>query len=789
MFRHHLLLIYRNFIRYKSSFFINLIGLTAGLTCSLLIYLWVYDELQKDQFHHERLYQVMENEQITWGINTVEGTPGILAEALANEMPEVERGVTTSPTFWLANSKISIKDKPAIKAAGKFAGPEFFNLFSYPLVAGSADKVLRGKNSIVISDSLAMRLFQTTDVIGKTLVWRNAEVQNENHAIISGVFAAIRANSSDQFDFLVSIDALHSLSPTYLKWGNYGPNTFVLLKKDADPEQFNKKIKDFLKTKGQTTHTLFIRPYADSYLYNHFENGVNAGGRIDDVKLFSLIAVFILVIACINFMNLSTAKASRRFKEVGIKKVMGANRTTLMIQYLVESMLLTFLGLFLSLLLVELLLPQFNALVDKELSLQWNLTLVLSLLGITTFTGLISGSYPAIYLSGLKPSAALKGNINLSTTALLARQGLVVFQFALSVILIVSVLVIYKQIAYLQTKNHGYKKENVLYFETEGKFSNNVSFVIDALKQMPGVVSVASINRELLGDLSYTFGDFSWEGRNPKEVIKFQRAQIDEGLIETLGIEMAAGRSFSSRFGSDTSKIIVNEAGIKVMRLKDPVGKIFSLYGRDLQIIGVVKDFHFESLHQSVKPMFLLYAPKDTNRIMVRFSTGKLTEVLTALKKFNATHNPGYSLDYKFLDDDFHAQYVAEARIALLSRYFAGLAIVISCLGLFGLATFTAEKRTKEIGIRKVLGASGLNIIYTLSKDFTRPVMAAILVALPLSYIMTKHWLDTFAYRIDLRFWFFIAAGVLALLLSLLTVFYQAYKASKMSPVQAIKTE
>jgi ABC-type antimicrobial peptide transport system permease subunit len=791
MFKHHLLLIYRNFKRYKSSFFINLIGLSAGLSCTLLIYLWVNDEMQIDRFHNERLYQVIQNEHLTDGVQTVEGTPGILAETMAKEIAEVETAVATSPGFWLGQSKVSANHKPAIKAAGKFAGPDFFKVFSYPLITGNKNEVLSGKKTVAISESMAMKLFHSTDVVGKEMVWSNTEMQAENHAMVSGVFKDFGTNSSEQIDFLVSYDVL--LGPEgnsgFRKWTNYGPSTFVVLKKDADPKLFNTKIKNYLKTKGVKDYTLFIRPFADSYLYNQFENGKVAGGRIAYVRLFSLIAVFILIIACINFMNLSTAKASRRSKEVGVKKVMGAPRGSLILQYLSESMLLTIMAVFVSLLVVELMLPQFNQITGKHLTLQFNSTLILSILGVTIFTGLLSGSYPALYLSGLKPSAALKGKLQLTTAALLTRQGLVVFQFAFSVILIVAVLIIYKQIEYVQKSNPGYKKDNVLYFETNSKLRNNINFVIDEVKKIDGVVNASSIDRELLGDLSYTLGDFGWEGRNPKEVVKFQRADVNAGLIETLGIKMAAGRSFSERFGSDTSKVIINEAGIKVMRLKDPVGKIFKLWGNDMQIIGVAKDFHFESLHRKVGPMFIRYKPTHTNRVMVKIKAGSIKPVIEELQKFNTKYNPEYTFDYKFLDQDFQAQYVAETRVAVLSRYFAMLAIVISCLGLFGLATFTAEKRFKEIGIRKILGASEFNVVYILSKDFTKPVLISILIALPIGYLLGKNWLDSFAYRIDLKLWFFIVSGFLAFLISLATVFFQAFRAAKMSPIEAIKAD
>lgn len=789
MFGHHLLLIYRNFKRYKGSFFINLMGLSTGISCALLIYLWVNDEIKMDRFHHERLYQVMENENITDGVNTVEGTPGILAEAMVKEMPEVESAVTVSPTYWLGRSSVSANNQPAVKAAGKFAGADFFKIFSYPLLVGKANQVLKDKKTVVISEGLALKLFRSTDVVGKEFLWRNADMKNDNHALISGVFKNIPKNSSDHFDFLVSLDVFYAAAPNYLKWGNNGPNTVFILKKGADPVYFNTKIKGFLKTKGQTNVSLFIRPYADSYLYNKFENGKVAGGRIDYVKLFSLIALFILLIACINFMNLSTAKASRRLKEVGVKKVMGAQRGALIFQYLAESMLLTIMAVFVSLLVVELLLPQFNTIVDKQLSLHYSSSLIFSLLGITVFTGLVSGSYPAFYLSGLKPALALKGRLNLTRGALWTRQGLVVFQFTLSVILIVAVLVIYKQIAYIQHKNQGYQRDNVIYFEAAGKFRNNINFAIDAIKKIPGVINASSIDRELLGDLNYTFGDFHWEGRDPKEVIKFQRADVNSGLFETLGIKMAEGRSFSDKFGADTSKIIVNEAGIKVMRLKNPLGKIFNVWGTDYEIIGVIKDFHFESLHQTIKPMFFKYRPQYTNRIMVNLSSDKLKEVIDGIHKMNSTYNPGFNMDIKFLDQDFQAQYAAESRVALLSRYFAAVAVLISCLGLFGLATFTAERRLKEIGIRKVLGASAFQVVYTLSKDFTKPVVAAIFIAIPVSYVLTRQWLNSFAYRIELQLWYFVAAGLLALVISLVTVLAQALKAANVNPVQCLKVE
>lgn len=790
MFQHHLLLIYRNFKRYKSSFLINLFGLSAGLCCALMIYLWVTDELGMDKFHanNSRLFQVMENEKTATGVSTGDATSGLLGESLAKEMPEVRLAVTASPTYWLEESRVYVGNGTAIKAAGKFAGKDFLKVFSYPLISGNKDQVLNGLNNIAISETLAMKLFHTTDVVGKEMAWRNSELKGENHVLISGVFKNAPDRSSDHFDFLIPLEFLFKTS-NYLKWSNHGPCTYVVLKEGASPDQFEQKIKGYMAGKGHAYRELFIRPYADAYLYGKYENGVMTGGRIDYVHLFSLIAIFILVIACINFMNLSTAKASRRMKEVGIKKVMGASRKSLILQYMSESVLLTFLALFLALLGVELFLPQFNLITGKHLALDFNLNMVLTFLVIALFTGLFSGSYPALYLSGFNPAAALKGRLGSTMSELWTRRALVVFQFTLSVILIVSVFVVYKQIEFVQTKSPGFKKDNVLYFETEGRLKTNVNSFLSQVKMIPGVLNAAGMDRNLLGDLSSTTGDFNWEGRDPKELIKFQKGRIGAGLIETLGMTMAAGRSFSDQYGSDSTKILINEAGIKVTGLKNPVGKVFGLWGKDYQIIGVLKDFNFESLHTDVKPMFFRFEPKELTRVMIRIKAGEEKQTVAALQKFYKSYNPGFVLDYKFLDQDFQAQYLAENRVATLSRYFTALAVIISCLGLFGLATFTAERRLKEIGIRKVLGASEMSIVMILSKDFTKPVIGAILIALPLSYITAKYWLDTFAYRIELQIWYFIAAGLLALLISWLTVAVQSIKAANADPIKCLKAE
>ncbi|MGB3781028.1 MAG: ABC transporter permease [Tunicatimonas sp.] len=705
MFRHTFLLIYRNFRRFRSTFYINLIGLSSGLACALLIFLWVNDELSVDKFHERdaQLYQVMENQNQADGITTQGGTPGLLAESLAEDMPEVEYAAAVAPAEWFGDITLSVGEKN-VKALGQFAGRDFFTMFSYNLVQGEESQVLADKNAIVISESLAQRLFGTTEgVIGKTLDWHI--LQFSQPVIVSGIFSDIPTNSTMQLDFVLSFEAFKELNPGVLSWGNNGPHTFVVLREDTDVATFDEKIEHYLNGKYEEDdyRTLFTQPYSDGYLYGTYENGVQAGGRIEYVRLFSIIALFILVIACINFMNLSTAKASRRVKEVGIKKAVGASRATLITQYLSESFLMAFLSLLTAIVLVGLLLPQFNSITGKQLSLEFTAPLALSFLGITLLTGLLAGSYPALYLSGFNPVAVLKGRLNSSGGELWARKGLVVFQFALSVILIVSVWVVYRQIEFVQNRSLGFEKEHLISVPLEGRAAVNVSTFLEELKRVPGVMSAASVQQSLIGNLSSTVG-LDWEGKDPDKVVQFQNFSVSHDLIETIGLDMADGRSFSRDFRTDTSAIILNETAIQLMGIDQPIGATVNLWGEDRQIIGVVKDFHYESLHESVKPVFFKLSNSGMMTTIARLEAGKERETLAQLQNFYRTFNPGYSFDYQFVDADYQALYAAEQRVSTLSKYFAGLAILISCLGLFGLAAFTAERRLKEIGIRKIRG-------------------------------------------------------------------------------------
>lgn len=787
MIRHNLLLIYRNFKRFKNTFFINLIGLSTGLACSLLIYLWVKDEISVDKFHenNDRLYRAMEHRLKTGGIWTAESTPGLLASSLADEMPEVEYAASVT---WQIDAIFTVGEKN-IRAMGIYAGEAFYNMFSYNILKGDRQQLLADKNSVVISEALALRLFNNIDTaLGKTI-----ELNHKQQLTISGICASVPQNSTVQFDYVIPYEKYKENRDFLLSWGNTNVYTFVQLKQGVDVNAFNAKIVDYikLKTENQITHrTLFLKGYAANYLYGKYENGVIVGGRITYVKLFSIIAIAIIVLACINFMNLSTAKASRRIKEVGIKKAVGASRSTLVLQYMGESFLMTFLSVLVAILLVDIFLGQFNLITGKHLTLQMDAELLYAIGGIVIVTGILAGSYPALYLSGFNPVSILKGKLKTATGEVWSRKGLVVFQFVISIVFIVSVIVVYKQIEFIQSQNLGYSKDNLVYFYRDGKLKedNYLKTFLQQVRDIPGVVNASTSNHDLTGHNGGTYGVW-WEGKDPDNKTEFENVTVGYDMIETMDVAMAEGRSFSESFGSDTSNIIFNQAAIDFMALQDPIGKTVMLWGRNMHIIGVVKDFNFESLHEKVKPLFFRFAPDDTYIIMVKLKADHLQQSLAQLQDLYTNFNEGFPFEYHFLDADYQSQYLAEQRVATLSKYFAALAILISCLGLFGLAAFTAERRLKEIGIRKVLGSSEFSIIYLLSLDFTKMVLVSIAIALPISYFMSKRWLDGFAFKVELQWWYFIAAGVMALIITWLTVGTQAVKAAAVNPAKCLKDE
>ncbi|MEO1012705.1 MAG: FtsX-like permease family protein [Bacteroidota bacterium] len=802
MLRHHFILFFRNIKKNTNTFLINLTGLSTGLACVLLIYLWVTDELGMDKFNKNdaQLYQVMQSFQFESSIETQEMTPVPLGKALLEEMPEVEHAVAINDFFsWQSGREgvLSNGDK-RIKASGWHAGTDFFKVFSHGLLHGDKNRVLADKNSIVLSQSLSEKIFGTTEnIVGRTLEWSHPSF--EGIFQVSGVFEDPPINATGRFDFLISMEILLEKLPWTNGWGGSAAETFLVLKKGTDVDRFNKKIEFFTHSRENSddNNSLFVQQYSKRYLYGQYENGKPVAGRIAYVGLFSIVALFILLIACINFINLSTALASRKMKEIGIKKSMGANRRALIFQFMGESMSMAFLSLVVAVLLVVLLLPQFNEIAGKQLYLNIGLGDVLFLTGIVLATGFISGVYPAFYLSGFKPVKVLKGKLDKSSGEIWARKGLVIFQFALSIIFIVGLLIVDRQIDFAQTKNMGYSRGQIVSFEWKGKLyskrelsngKSNERFytLMSSIKEVPGVVNATNMSGNILNEI-YGQSDISWRGEDSDRDFLFQSPVVGFEFIETLGIELKEGRTFSRNYNDDYSKIILNEAAVKKMGLENPVGKIIDMNGGS-QIVGVVGDFHYGSLHNHIEPLIFRFDPYGRN-IMVKIKAGTERATLERLEKVNSEFMPEFPFEYTFMDDDYQALYESEERVAVLSRYFSALAIIISSLGLFGLATFTALQRRKEIGIRKVLGQTAAQVTVMLSGEFAKLVLVSILIALPVSYLCVDNWLSGFAYRIPLRSWYFLGAGSVALLVALLTVGSQAIRAANRNPVEALKEE
>lgn len=792
MIKSYLKIAWRSLIKDRQFTLLNLLGLSTGLACALLIYLWVVDELRVDK-HNEKdvhLFQIMVNQPHEDGIKTGEHTPGLLADALKAEMPEVELATTVVPAEWFSNKGVISAGETQLKAAGQFVSKDYFAVFTCPFTEGDAGAVAGDKNTVALSEEMAEKLFGTKqNVVGKTVKWDEGQFSGLYR--VGGVFKSNPRNASNQFDILFNFEQFKARRPGMENWGNSDPNTFVVLKSGTDLPLFNEKIRHFLKSKNKDNDfQLFAIRYSDKYLHGQFENGVQTGGRITYVRLFAVIAVFILVIACINFMNLSTAKASGRMKEVGIKKVVGALRSSLIMQHLSESLMLTFVSLLVAVVMVLLLLPEFNSITGKQVALSPDPMLVSVALVITLITGLLAGSYPALYLSGFDPVSVLKGKLRNTAGELLVRRGLVVFQFAVSVIFIVSVIVVYRQIQFIQNRNLGYNRDHIIHFEIPLEMDSLKLKAAEAflgeVKNTPGVVNASSYYHDLTGKHGAISG-FEWPGKPAGKDIEFSNLEVGYNFMETVGMTLREGRFFTQNQNA-ANEIIFNESATKSMGLKDPVGKTVKFWGMERQIVGVVKDFNFESLYEPVKPCFFQMYPIMPN-VMVKIQSGAEEQTIARVRKLFQDHHRGLVFDYQFLDENYKALYASERRVGVLSRYFAGLAIVISCLGLFGLAAFTAQRRQKEIGIRKVVGASVTNVVLMLSMDFIKLLLIALLIAFPLVGWAMYKWLDNFAFRINLDAGIFLFAAMGLALVTLATVGYQAVKAALLNPVTILKRE
>ena len=792
---------WRNLIKDKQFGFLNLLGLSTGLACALLIYLWVSDELSVDKFNKNdsRLYEVLKkNPGGDGNIKIGKNTQGLLAESMAKEFPEIQKATCVRKQY--GQGIISYGEKK-LKLQPAWVGKDFFDVFTYPLINGNKNTVLSDVSNIVLSDNTALKLFNTMDVVGKTikLDLKDGDIDFSNVFKIAGVFKSPPANASDKFDVLFPFEtyaAKHAGGMGDVTfWGSNMVSTYVVLRPGTDMTAFDNKIKGFTKAKMKSLYKngdeyegeLFTQKYSDRYLYNNFVNGVQSGGRIEYVRLFSIIAIFILLIACINFMNLSTAKASRRMKEVGIKKVVGASRQSLIFQYITESMFIAFASLLMALLFMTLMLPAFREITGKNISFQLNPNLITSAIIITLITGIIAGSYPAFYLSGFKPVSILKGKFSASSHEAWIRKGLVVFQFTISVVLIVAVIVMYQQMKLIQTTNLGYNKDNIIRFTNDGNLLKSYPAFLAELKNIPGVINASDVAGDLIGNYDHAGGGIDWSGKDPNLHVEYYGNAADNDFFETMNLKMAAGRDFSPKF-ADSSSVIFNQSAIAAMELKDPVGKMVSMWGEKKQIIGVVQDYHFQSLYNKIGPAFFIFS-NDNSTTVVKLKAGAEQKTIAQIKDLYTGYNSGLNFSYSFLDEDYNKLYASEQHVAELSKYFAGITILISCLGLFGLAAFTAQKRQKEIGIRKVIGASVTNVVTMLSKDFLLLICMSLLIAIPLAWWGANAWLQSFAYRITLSPAVFVLIGIAVILITLLTISFQSIKAALANPVKSLRTE
>jgi putative ABC transport system permease protein len=792
MFKSYLKIVWRNLVKDRQFTLLNLLGLSVGLACALLIGLWIADELRMEKYNANdaRLYQVMGNFLENNGIHTGSGTPGGLARALRADIPEIADASSVLPASWFGNGGVAGYGDKKLQARPQYVDSNYFSLFTCPWLQGDRDQLFVDKQGVALSSEFATRLFGSTrDAIGKTIHYDHYDFSGD--FVVRGVFAPNPANATEHFDLLFNYAVVLATRTGLNAWNDSDPNTFVLVRPGTDIAALNRKIAGFWTLKaGHPAPGIFLTRFSDRYLYNQYENGVRSGGRITYVRVFTILAIFILVIACINFMNLSTAKAAYRGREVGIKKVVGASRGTLVLQYLGESVLLSLLSLAGALLIVWMLLPVFNDITGKSLDLQLAPGLWAAAASVAVVTGLFAGSYPAFYLSGFRPVAVLKGTVKTSLGELWARKGLVVFQFTLSVIFIAGVLVIYRQLSYIQSRDLGYNRQDVIHFEIpfsmdSAKIAAGMAFV-DELKELPGVENAGSYGHNLMGDHGDIDG-WQWAGKDPALNIHFANIEVGYNFLETVGIRLVAGRYYSPNANAD-HEIILNQTAIRAMGLKHPIGTVIKFWDQKKEIIGVAADFNFESLYQQVKPAFFWVHPLGPS-IIVRLRSGSEQRAIAGIRAAYRRFNPGMPFDYTYMNDDYTHWYASEIRAGVLSRYFAGLAILISCLGLFGLAAFTAQKRKKEIGIRKVVGASTARIAYLLSREFLALVAVSIVIAFPMVLVGMHRWLDEFAYRTTIGSGIFVFTALIAFLITLATISFQAVRAALANPVESLRSD
>lgn len=780
----------RNLLRQKGFSFINIFGLALGISCTALIGMWVNHELSYDRFHndYDRIYRITATLPELKVHAAVSSAP--IAIAIKNEIPEVEDAVRiTSPHRALMQvADIRFEEQGAI-----FADSNFFRMFTFPFLKGDSERALINPEGIVITEEMAMKYFGTTDVLERTIRKNN----NEDFTV-TGVIANVPDNSHLQFDFVQPMRFLARTNNDLKNnvWDNF--NYFTYLKLNDKAQQSGSAIAD-LEQKMQAIYRknepvlkvgFVLQPLDKVHLNSNFLADLAGHGNAQNVYIFTVVAVFILVVACLNFMNLATARAARRAKEVGLRKVVGAVRPHLIAQFLAESLLVALLSLVLALLIIYLALPHFNTLGGKDLTLDFtNVRMIAGLLGITIITGLLAGSYPALYLSGFVPATVLKGNFTGGGSGSLFRNTMVVIQFAVSISLIVGTTIVYRQLKYIQQLNLGYDKENLLYVPMTGELWSKY----DALRANLGnnrLTSKYSFISELPTTSSGATISVEWKGKDPNTQPLFYNLAIDENFEEVFKATILEGHGYGENAAADSVNMIVNEMALKTMDMTigSAVGTKITVWGRERTIIGVVKDFNFKPVQETIGPMFL---NRNTwgGYAVVRTLPGETENTIEALGQICKEINPAYPFNYSFLDQAIENLYKAEQRMGNLFNVFAVLAIVISCLGLYGLSAYLAERRTRELGIRKVLGASGFQLVYLLSATFTRPILIATAIAVPLAWYGMSQWLSGFAYHVNIDWTIFLVAFFSALLIAWLTVSFESIKAARTNPVKSLRSE
>lgn len=780
----------RSLSKNKTYSALNIFGLAIGIACASLIFLWVEDEVNFDSVNvkKDRLYLAEENQKYDTYVFTESSTPGMMGPAIMEQIPGVANVCRASEG---ATSLLFAKDDRSVFAAGKYMEASVFSMFTLPFVQGNAASAFSQVYSLVITEKTAKKFFgNDKNVIGKSI-----RVDNKQDYIVTGVLKDLPSNSSLQFEWLMPFKIYFDKSPWLKSWGNQSLTTYVELKPGADVETVNKQLYNFIQKREPTAlGHVFLFGMNNWHLYDDFKEGkMTGGGQIEYVRLFTVIAWIILFIACINFMNLATARSEKRAREVGVRKVLGAGKMSLITQFIGEAICMSFISAVMAMFIVAIVLPAFNTLVQKQLAINLgNAHHILILLLITTICGLIAGSYPSLYLSSFNPVSVLKGIKLKDSGAAFIRKGLVVVQFTASIVLIISTIIVYQQIQHVKSRQLGFNKNNLIEMNLQGKMAES----FDPIKQ--DLLNTGMIENVALADHSIIYGGnntsgLTWDGKPAGSQVLISQRYITPEFIETAGLRILEGRNITVTDTGRPIRMLITQSMEKLMGKGSAVGKIVRESGdtTTATVVGVVNDYVYGNMYGKSDPvMFYSVPPKDATVMYVRIKPQKdIEKTLTAMRNVMKKDNPAYPFDYRFVDEQFNNMFLSEMLVSRLSRVFAALAIIISCLGLFGLAAYTAERRTKEIGIRKVLGASVSSVTSLLSKDFLQLVILSCVVAFPVAFWLMTNWLKTYQYRIDVHWWVFAVAGVSAIVIALATISFQSIKAALANPVKSLRSE